>query len=79
MPEHRDSFAVRLHVMRVEKGHTQGRAAEAMGVSRDTVKGWELGDHLPHELNYKAIADYMGLTFAEVEALITEERRIRAA
>lgn len=51
---------------RREKGMTQRRLVELMGVSNRTVSKWECGDGLPELANVLPLCELLGLTADEL-------------
>jgi DNA-binding XRE family transcriptional regulator len=57
------SFARSLRACYGMHGLTQGQVADAVGVSRQAVKGWLNGDVIPHTLHAIALAELFGIKF----------------
>ena len=57
----------RLKLLRYERGVDLTEVAEATGVTRQTLGRWEAGSTVqPNASTAKAIADYYGITVAEL-------------
>lgn len=54
-------FAKRIRELRKQKGMTQGTLAEALGISKFTVCGWERGLRCPECSTVAALADFFGV------------------
>lgn len=70
----------KLKKLRQDKGLTQAQLADAIFVSRSTVAKWENGLGLPNPAAMQALAEYFGVTHAELsttepEAVIVEKNR----
>jgi transcriptional regulator with XRE-family HTH domain len=63
-----ESFAVRLHRLRKERGLSLGRVATQLGVSKPTVWAWEQGTARPVESRLDALANALGVDRAELMA-----------
>ena len=53
-------FGARLSEARRNKGLTQEKASEALGIGRSTIAGWESGAHLPEMDKISAICALYG-------------------
>jgi len=67
-------LADRLLRRRMELGHSQRAAAEAMGVSTNTVGDWELAAAYPRPKNAKAVAEYLDVPLDDFVAAIQKQR-----
>ena len=56
----RTTFADRLKGLRQDKGVTADEAADAVGIARATLSGYENGHDMPGRDTAKALADYYG-------------------
>jgi transcriptional regulator with XRE-family HTH domain len=63
-----ESFAVRLHRLRKERGLSLGRIATQLGVSKPTVWAWEQGTARPVESRIDGLAEALGVERAELMA-----------
>ncbi len=61
---------------RIKAGKTQEEAAEATGVSKSAVCGWEAGNFSPTAKRIKALASFYGCT---VDELLTAEESEKIA
>jgi transcriptional regulator with XRE-family HTH domain len=61
-----ESFAVRLHRLRKERGYSLSRIATQLGVSKPTVWAWEQGTARPVESRIDALAETLGVERAEL-------------
>lgn len=59
-------FYQRIKKIRLNQGMTQEQFGKLFGVSKSTVYNWEHMMNYPDANNLKKIADYMGLTPAEL-------------
>lgn len=58
---------------RAHRGHTQAAAAESVGVSAPTISRWESAQDVPQFKVVPALAEYLGLTEAQVLTSIHEQ------
>jgi DNA-binding XRE family transcriptional regulator len=63
-----ESFAMRLHRLRKERGLSLSRIATQLGVSKPTVWAWEQGKARPVETRIDALADVLGVERIELMA-----------
>jgi transcriptional regulator with XRE-family HTH domain len=63
-----ESFSVRLHRLRKERGLSLGRIATLLGVSKPTVWAWEQGTARPVESRIDALAEALSVDRAELMA-----------
>jgi len=56
------SFGLRLQRLRAERGLSQSRIAQELGVSKPTVWAWEHGKARPVESRLDALAELLGVT-----------------
>lgn len=61
MTDRQNGLPGRLVLERARRGHTQAQAAEAMGISRQTVSAWESGTP-PSIRHVRGVAAYLGVT-----------------
>ncbi len=61
-----ESFGVRLHRLRSERGLTLSQIAVQLGVSKPTVWAWEQGKARPIDSRIEALANALGVTSAEL-------------
>jgi transcriptional regulator with XRE-family HTH domain len=66
------NFAENLKCLRKEKGVTQEKLSEALGVSAQSISRWELGICYPDIEMLPAIANYFGTT---VDGLLSNDTR----
>ena len=59
-------FSQRLRQLRAQKGISQARLAEEIHISRSAVAKWENGLGLPGEESLKFLAEYFGMSVAEL-------------
>lgn len=52
-----------LKAARVNRGLTQKTAADAIGVTEDTMSNWERGKSYPDALHIKKIEDVYGVSY----------------
>lgn len=52
----------RLIQLRMEAKLSQSELAEKLGVSRSTIRGWEIGETLPGAKPLMILADYYGVS-----------------
>lgn len=52
-----------LKAARVNKGYTQKRAAELIGVTEDTIGNWERGKSYPDALHIRKIQEAYGVRY----------------
>ncbi|GIM47583.1 hypothetical protein DNHGIG_31320 [Collibacillus ludicampi] len=59
-----ESFATRFRLLREQKGWTQDKAAEVLGVSRSTIAGYEseIKGRIPRDETLLKIADIFGVS-----------------
>lgn len=57
---------ITLKAARVNAGYTQGKAAAAMGVSKDTVSNWERGKSFPNAPQIRAIESVYSVSFDDL-------------
>lgn len=69
----------RLAQARRAQGLSQEAAAEALGISRQTISKWENGETLPDIQQARALATLYGVTLDELVAFDREVQEIRAA
>lgn len=60
------SLGTRLHSLRKERGYSREKAAALLGVSFSALEKWETGKRRPTLLKAKQLADFYGLTVAEL-------------
>ena len=65
-----EDFGRRLRTLRQGKGMTQARMAAQSGVAIRSVTYWEKGQHLPGSQELEGVAQALGLTAEERQALI---------
>lgn len=70
-PAHRlspsdESFGMRLHRLRMERGLTLSQLAAELGVSKPTVWAWEQGKARPIDNRIEALARALGVTGSEL-------------
>ena len=56
-----------LKAARVNKNLTQKQAANAFGVTSETVRSWEKGKTFPNTEQVRKIEEVYGLTYAEID------------
>lgn len=61
-----ESFGMRLHRLRVERGLTLSQLAGQLGVSKPTVWAWEQGKARPIDNRIEALARALGVTGSEL-------------
>ena len=59
-------FSEALRRLRIEKGYSQQRLAEALHVDRSTVTKWETGDRVPDAVMIALLSDCLGVNVAEL-------------
>lgn len=59
-------FADKLKQLRTERGLSQEKLAEQIGVSRQVITKWESGTGTPKIDNLKTLADYFHVTIDEI-------------
>ncbi|MFJ3902221.1 helix-turn-helix transcriptional regulator [Streptomyces sp. NPDC090025] len=64
---------------RVARGYSQEEFAEALSVAASTVVRWESGRATPRPHQRPAIAELLGVTLSELEALLSDERSVETA
>ena len=60
------TMAITLKAARVNVGLTQAQASKALGVSLNTLVGWEQGRRFPDVPKIKKIEELYGVTFDEL-------------
>jgi len=55
-----------LRLARLRRGHSQGTAADLLGVSRPTLSAWERGLSEPEALDLQAMATAYGVTLDQL-------------
>jgi transcriptional regulator with XRE-family HTH domain len=60
------TFQLRLLAARKRHQHRQVDAAAHFGVGQSSYARWELGDAVPDVRHYARMADYLGVTIADV-------------
>jgi transcriptional regulator with XRE-family HTH domain len=75
MAEWRESFGVRLAVLRKAAGFSQPQLAEAAGVSVGTLRGWEQGRREPLASAVCALARALGVTADELLGCAPRRKR----
>ncbi len=60
------NLKITLAAARVNAGMTQREAAEAIGVSRSTIQGWEAYTKWPNVLQLDAICEAYGLSVDDI-------------
>lgn len=60
----------RLMELRMKNGLTQGQVADAVGVSRQSISKWELGEAVPGTEKMKKLGELYGLS---VDALLGDD------
>ncbi|MGH8077340.1 MAG: helix-turn-helix domain-containing protein [Lysobacter sp.] len=61
-----DGFAERLRLLRTERGLTQTRLAELLGMPARSYNRWERGGHVPHLEMAVRIADILQVSLDEL-------------
>jgi transcriptional regulator with XRE-family HTH domain len=61
-----EAFGVRLQRLRKERGLTQSRVAEKLGVSKPTVWAWEQGRSRPVDERIDALAEVLGVSRSQL-------------
>jgi transcriptional regulator with XRE-family HTH domain len=61
-----DGFAERLRLLRTERGLTQTRLAELLGMPARSYNRWERGGHVPHLEMAVKIADILQVSLDEL-------------
>lgn len=61
-----DGFAERLRMLRTERGLTQTRLAELLGMPARSYNRWERGGHVPHLEMAVKIADLLQVSLDEL-------------
>lgn len=61
-----ESFGVRLHRLRTDRGLTLSQLAGQLGVSKPTVWAWEQGKARPIDSRIEALAQALGVTSADL-------------
>lgn len=69
----RNKFGRALRRRAAALEHRPAAVAEALGVTVNTVRRWEIGDVRPHVDNYKKIAAYLEVELDAVFAMFEEE------
>ena len=64
-------LARRLRQERASRRITQTEAATMLGVAQPTYAGWEVGRSAPETAHHASVADYLGLSDAEVADLVS--------
>ena len=59
-------FSEALRRLRIEKGYSQQRLADALHVDRSTVTKWETGDRVPDAVMISLLSDCLGVNVAEL-------------
>ena len=59
-------FSEALRRLRIEKGYSQQRLADALHVDRSTVTKWETGDRVPDAIMISLLSDCLGVNVAEL-------------
>jgi transcriptional regulator with XRE-family HTH domain len=59
-------MAITLRAARVNKGFTQEKAAEKLGLSRDTLRHYEKGDTFPDVPTIVKIEELYGVTYNDL-------------
>ena len=72
------TFGDRITAARKAAGLSQEGLARSLGVSRNTVLGWENKGALPGHRNIAALAEALGLEQSTVQQWIADELRRRA-
>lgn len=72
----------RLMELRMKNGLTQGQVADAVGVSRQSISKWELGEALPGTEKMKKLGELYGLSVDDLlsdDPTLPESREDRQA
>ena len=59
-------FGNRLYELRKSKGHSQEDLSEKLGVTRQTVSKWELGESTPDMAKLVAMGELFGISLDEL-------------
>jgi transcriptional regulator with XRE-family HTH domain len=59
-------FSEALRRLRIKKGYSQQRLADALHVDRSTVTKWETGDRIPDAVMISLLSDCLGVNVAEL-------------
>lgn len=59
-------FSKKLHLLRIERGISQKKLAEYLGVAQSSVNYWEKGQRIPSVSILKNIADYFNISLDEM-------------
>lgn len=68
----------KIQKLRSEKGVSQQELADAVGVSRQTVRRWESGENEPSASAIKPLCDYFGISPNEFLEGESDEGKLRA-
>lgn len=68
------SFADRFRFHRLKRSHSQEEAGAACGVHKNSVNGWESGRRFPTALKRMGVAEYLGMSLEELDALLLQEK-----
>lgn len=72
----------RLMELRMKNGLTQGQVADAVGVSRQSISKWELGEAVPGMEKMKKLGELYGLSVDDLlsdDPIVPESREGRQA
>ena len=71
----------RLMELRMKNGLTQGQVADAVGVSRQSISKWELGEAAPGAEKMKKLSEFYGLSvdLLSDDPIVPESREDRQA
>lgn len=72
----------RLMELRMKNGLTQGQVADAVGVSRQSISKWELGEAAPGAEKMKKLSEFYGLSVDDLlsdDPIVPESREDRQA
>lgn len=72
----------RLMELRMKNGLTQGQVADAVGVSRQSISKWELGEAVPGTEKVKKLGELYGLSVDDLlgdDPIVPESREDRQA
>lgn len=69
------SARLTMRRLRREKGLTQRELAARLGVSPETIRAWEAGEHIAHPGNAKRLAEALDTTVTELFPLEDDQDR----
>ena len=69
------TFGEKLHQLRTGRGFSQEQLAQKLGVSRQAISRWELGEVVPDTANVLAVCRLFGGEPETVELTVTIQQK----